>query len=142
MSNTPSARLPVIGLVAVLLGAAAACTSDDPITPTPQPATVTETFADTLTPNGARPHPFSTAAAGSVGATITKLEPDATVRVGISLGTWNGTVCSTVVSNDNATQATVITASASAAGRLCVRIYDAAGTLVEPTTYEITVVHP
>lgn len=124
--------------------AAAACTSDDNLTAptTTTPATQTETFTGTLTPNGARTEPFSVTTSGSVSATLTKVEPDATVVIGLSLGTWDGTACTAVKSNDKATQGTAITLSASGAGRVCVRVYDAGGTLTEPTTYEVTVVHP
>jgi hypothetical protein len=80
-------------------------------------------------------------ASGTVTATLTKLEPDATVRVGLSIGTWNGATCQTIISNDSATQGTSVVGSADRAGRLCVRIYDAVGTLAEPTTYEIIVSH-
>ena len=80
-------------------------------------------------------------ASGDVRAAITKLEPDATVIVGLSIGTWNGAACQTVISNDNATQGTAVVGTADRQGRLCVRIYDAAGTLAAPTTYEINVTH-
>jgi hypothetical protein len=120
-----------------------ACAEDEILPPsTGTSPTSTDTFSGTLTPNGAGTEPFSVAAFGSVVATITKLEPDATVVVGLSLGTWNGAACAVVVSNDKASQGTNVSAQASGAGRLCVRIFDAAGTLPEPTTYELTVVHP
>jgi hypothetical protein len=137
---------PVISLLALLtlLAAGAACTSNDDLTPTTPtaPATQSETFTGTLTPNGARTEPFSVTTSGTVTATLTKVEPDATVAVGLSLGTWDGAACSAVKSNDKATQGTAITLSASGAGRVCVRVYDAGGTLTEPITYEVTVVHP
>ena len=103
---------------------------------------VTETFTGTLTPNGAKTEPFSVARSGSVSAAIASLAPDATITIGLSLGTWNGTACSTVISNDSATLGTTLTGAADREGRLCVRVYDAGGTLTQPTDFELTVVHP
>jgi hypothetical protein len=132
-----------ICLFSLALGLSA-CAEDDEILPpsTGNSPTTTDTFSGTLTPNGADTEPFSVAAFGNVVATITKLEPDTTVVVGLSLGTWNGSACTVVTANDKAVQGTIVSAQASGAGRLCVRIFDAAGTLPEPTTYELTVVHP
>jgi hypothetical protein len=76
-----------------------------------------------------------------VTATLTTLEPDSSLVVGLSLGTWNGQVCQIVLANDSATQGTVITGAVSSFGSLCVRIYDV-GNLTGPINYEITVVHP
>jgi hypothetical protein len=136
-------HVPSLLTLLTLLAAGAACTRDDlaPTTPT-TPATQSETFTGTLTPNGARTEPFSVATSGPVTATLTKVEPDATVVVGLSLGTWDGAACTAVKSNDKAKQGTAITLSASGAGRVCVRVYDAGGTLTEPVTYAVTVVHP
>jgi hypothetical protein len=135
--------LGALALAAAL--AAAACTDDDdiPTEPTdPTPTTVTETFAGSISTNGARTEPFTVNAGGTVQAVLSKVEPDAAVVVGLSLGTWNGTSCQVVLANDQATQGSLLTATVSAAGRLCVRVYDAAGTLGGPITYEISLVHP
>lgn len=127
----------------LVLGTAACSGGSNLVSPTTAaPATSSEMFAGTLTPNGAKSEPFTVAGPGPVRATITKLEPDATILVGLSLGTWNGSACTAVVSDDKATQGTAVTAQSSSAGRLCVRISDATGTLVESTDYELTVVHP
>lgn len=146
MVNSPEpmpTKLPTVALLALVLGAAA-CTSDDDdiVTPTPNPNPVVDTFTGTLTPNGADTYPFSVSAAGSVRASIAVLDPDPTAIVGLSIGTWNGAACQTVIANDAATQSTAVLGTADRAGRLCVRIYDAAGTLPVPTNYELTVVHP
>jgi hypothetical protein len=118
--------------------------SDDPETPTTPttPVTFTENFSGTLTPNGARTHSFSSQASGTVTATLSSLAPDATISVGLALGTWNGAVCQIVLPNDNAVVTTVVTGGVSAVGSLCVRIADVAGTVTQPTDYEIVVVHP
>ena len=132
-------------LAALLLAlAAGACSSDNnnntPTAPT-TPTTVTETYADTIARNGARTHNFSSAASGTVTATLTTLSPDSALKVGFSLGTWNGQNCQLVITNDAATQGTVVTGGVSSLGSLCVRIYDV-GNITDPITYEITVVHP
>ena len=125
-----------------LVGVLAAC-SDDPTTPTnPTPApTVTETFSGTVNRNGAVTHNFTTEASGTTTVTLTTLGPDSALIIGMSLGTSNGSTCTLVITKDNATQGTVVTGGVSSLGSLCVRIYDV-GNIVDPITYEITVVHP
>jgi hypothetical protein len=137
-------RLTLGSLALMAALAAAACADDEnPIEPTPDtPVSVTETFAGTIGPNGAKTDTFSVAASGTVQASLVKLEPDPAVIIGLSLGTWNGAACQVVLANDQTRLGNVLTATVSAAGRLCVRVYDAGGTLVEPATYEVTVVHP
>ena len=136
--------LPAV-ILALALGQTA-CSDEinvaNPIEPTPNP--VTETFPGTLTPYGAKTEPFTVTRSGSVTAAIARLAPDAAVTVGLSLGIWNGTAgsCQTIISNDSATVGTIILGTAERDGRLCVRVYDAAGTLPQPTDYEITIVRP
>jgi hypothetical protein len=143
--ETMSTKLFPAIVLALVLGQAA-CSDDinpsNPITPTPDP--VTETFTGTLTLNGAITHQFSAARSGTVRVSIVSLVPDSAVTLGLSLGTWNGTAgtCQTVISNDTATQGSAIIGAAEREGRLCVRLYDAAGTLPQPTDYELTVERP
>lgn len=133
---------PVL-ILALSLVAGACGNSLDTGTPTSPttPTTITETFSDTLNKNGGRTHDFTSQASGTLTATLTLLEPDSTLVVGFSAGTWNGSSCQIVLANDKATQGTVITGGVSSFGSLCVRIYDV-GNITEPVTYEITVVHP
>jgi hypothetical protein len=130
-------------LLAVALGQAACSEDINPAVPS-NPNPVTETFTGTLTQNGAVTHPFSATSSGAIQASIVSLAPDSSVRLGLSLGTWNGTAetCATVISNDNATVGTTIVGAADREGRLCVRVYDAAGTLPQATDYELRVVRP
>jgi hypothetical protein len=109
---------------------------------TPSGTTTSETFSDTLTPNGAKTHTFTAAAAGLITATLTTLAPDSTAKVGLSLGTWNGSQCQLILSNDTATQGTQVTGNVSTTSALCVRIADSTGTLTQAETYTITVSHP
>lgn len=134
-------RRPLLATLVVAL--AAACGDNGtPATPTtPTPTTATVTFLGTITPNGAATHVFTATASGTVTATLTSVGPDSAVRIGFALGTWNGAICQVVLANDNAVQGAVITGGLSSSGNLCVRIYDI-GTLTEPATYEVQVVHP
>jgi hypothetical protein len=130
-------------VLALALGASGCDNGDTTTTPTPtDPApTVTETFAGTLTPNGAAVFTFSVAATGSVTATLRNVLPNNAVQVGVGLGSWNGVLCQILLSNDRAQQDTTVTGQVNAVGTLCARIYDV-GQLTTPTTFEIVVIHP
>jgi hypothetical protein len=131
-------------LCALLLLAplAAGCGDDEPTAPTaPTPVAMTETFSGTLTPNGGRTHEFVVQQAGSVSVRLTALAPDDTIRIGLSLGTWNGQVCQATLPNDNAALNTTVTGNAQNTGFFCARVYDAAGSLTAPTDYSIEVTH-
>ena len=123
---------------------AAGC-GDSPVTPTTPtaPTSVTDTFTGTLTRNGATSHPFpvSSSAGGDVIASLKAVSPDGEAVVGMSLGTWNGTACQAVISNDRAIVSSALLGRATSTGTLCVRIFDV-GTLNEPQDYEVEVVHP
>ena len=119
---------------------ASAC-GDDTTTPTQPttPTTFTKTFSGSIGRNGAMTHEFATQLSGTVTATLTSVTPAAVI--GLSLGTWNGTVCQIVLANDKATQGSTVTGSVSTFGNLCLRVYDA-GALTQPVAYEVQVVHP
>jgi hypothetical protein len=85
--------------------------------------------------------PFAVSAAGAATASLAGILPDNTVALGFSMGTWNGTTCNTVISNDNAREFTQLVGSAGSAGALCLRIHDV-GRLSNPVTFTLTVVHP
>lgn len=130
-------------LVLPLLAAGCGNNAQTPTTPTETVTPVTDTFTGTLTRNGATSHPFPvvSTAGGDVTASLKALSPDGAAVVGMSLGTWNGTACQAVLSNDRATVTSAILGRATSAGTLCVRIFDV-GTLTEPQDYEVEVVHP
>jgi len=130
-------------LPALFALASAACSDDIttiPIDPTPVTPT-TDTFDGTINPNGGATHTFATARAGAVTVTLNSLSPDDTVTVGLSLGTWNGESCQAVIARDSTVAGNSIVGSASAAGFLCVRVYDV-GKLAAATSYVVQAVHP
>jgi hypothetical protein len=140
-------RLTCGALIVLLAFAAAGCSDDNfPTDPgTTPPTIITEPpFVGTITPNGAITQPFTATSFGAVVVTLIALDPnpDNTVRVGLSLGTWNGQACQMILSNDNAGTGTVITGQITSAAALCARIYDAMGSLTEPVAFEIRITHP
>jgi hypothetical protein len=142
-------RTPRVLLAALALLATAAC-SDNTLasltTPTTPAPTVTDTFTGTLSQNGSFTHPFTISTLGAITATVVDLAPTATQIVGLSLGVWTGAQCSTSpatggASNDTATTGSSITLNATAAGNLCVRLYDV-GFVTTPVIYTLQVTHP
>ncbi|MDP3718145.1 MAG: hypothetical protein Q8T13_10315 [Acidobacteriota bacterium] len=135
----------VFKLVAValpLLLAVSACDSViDNIPTTPDPVTVTETFTGSININGAATHTFFTSATGAVTATLMSLGDNPPARVGFSVGTFAGSSCSLLITNDKAVVTSVVTGVVTTlGGSLCVRIYDV-GSLTESVPYEIRVEH-
>lgn len=141
-------RRLISGLLLLAASAsAAACGSNNTTstvttpTTTTTAATVTETFAGTLNTNGASTFPFTATTGGTVTATLTSLAPDATLPIGLSLGTWTGAACQIVVANDNAAQTAVITGTVTSAASLCVRVYDV-GKVTAPVEFSVSIAHP
>jgi hypothetical protein len=139
MSRTFFRLLPVLVTVLAMSGC-----GDDPFeTPTnPNPAVpVTESFSGVVSLRGAQTHTFSSAASGEVVVTLKALQPDTQVKMGLALGTWNGSSCQLVIAKTDAVETTVLLGAVSALGSLCVYIHDV-GNLVQPAEYEIEVRHP
>ena len=120
----------------------AGCDNDlEDLPTTPDPVTTTEEFTGTIAVNGAATHTFIVIQSGTTTATLTEVTPDPAIGVGFVMGTWNGTVCQTVLSMDNAIQGNTLTGTSNGAGTLCVRVHDN-GKLTEALSYKLTVVHP
>ena len=136
-------RFRTFGALLLLAPLAAGCGDDNSTnTPTaPTPVAVTETLSGTLTPNGGRTHEFVVQQAGTVVVKLTALAPDASISIGLSLGTWNGAVCQAILSNDRALLNAAVTGNAQNTGFFCARVYDAAGSLTAPTDYTIDITH-
>ena len=138
----------VRAILAVAVLATGACSNDtlSSLTTPTNPTIFTDTFTGTLSQNGSFTHSFTTASLGAVTVTIVGLAPNASQIVGLSLGVWNGSACSTSPqtggsSSDTATTGSSITLNASAAGSLCVRLYDV-GFITAPVLYSLQVTHP
>lgn len=109
--------------------------------PAPPNPTTTDTFTGTINVNGAQTHTFLVVASGPVTVTLAEVLPDPAIAVGLTLGTWNGTSCASVISNDNAVQGNAVIGGATGSGTLCARIHDV-GKLSAALDYRLTVVHP
>jgi hypothetical protein len=136
-------------LLIPVLAAVAACGSNATDTtgtlPSVQPTVLTETFSGTLNRNSAYTHPFSVRDAGTVSVFLimsadTGNPDNNTIPIGVSLGTWNGTACAIVIANDNVSPGSSITGQATAAGNLCVRVYDV-GFVPAAAAYELLIDH-
>jgi hypothetical protein len=130
-------------ILAVFVLTSAAC-GDNLSTTTPTDTTTTtttDTFSGAINPNGGATHQFATARSGSITVTLSALSPDNTRTVGLSLGTWNGESCQTVIARDSTVVGNSIVGTASASGAFCIRVYDV-GKLTESTSYDVTVAHP
>jgi len=130
-------------MLAAIISAGCDNTVENATPPTTPAPTVTETFTGNININGAGTHTFTATAAGTITATLTGVTPVNTVTVGFSLGTFNAlsSSCQAVIARDDSVQGTVLTGNASAAGLLCVRIFDV-GKLTEPIGYTLTVTRP
>jgi hypothetical protein len=131
-----------VAVVGLLAATCSDSTSSTPTTATP--TTIQDTFSGTLNQNGAATNQFTTLQSGTVTATLSSLvAPDSSSppNVGLALGTWNGNSCTAVLSKDSANVSSSITGNVSAAGVLCVRIYDV-GNITTSVDYTINVNHP
>ncbi|OFW14242.1 MAG: hypothetical protein A3F69_00565 [Acidobacteria bacterium RIFCSPLOWO2_12_FULL_66_10] len=143
MHRFTSRFLLFVALAVVAAGCGKADDSSVNTPTTPAPTTVTDSFAGILTLNGAATYPFTVTTAGGISAQLTELKPGDSGPVGLSLGTWNNSICTVGqgMFNDKSIQGSVLVGQAQAAGNFCVRIYDAAGTVANPETYVIEVSH-
>jgi len=138
------------------LGVAAACgsnnTTSTPTGPTTLPTVLTETFSGTLLKNAAYTHPFAVTDAGDVSVfliqSVDPAHPDNNaIPIGVSLGTWNGAACAIVIASDNVRPVNAddptqgkLSGRATAAGNLCVRVYDI-GFVSGSANYELLIDH-
>ena len=139
----PFPRCLVLPFVLALGAGACDSTEEVPNVVTgPSQINITETFTGTITKNGAVSFPFNALSQGTATATLTTVAPDATIPIGISVGVWNGTSCTSAIANDNALQGFTLTASVNAPGSLCLRLYDAGARIVDTITFTVEVIHP
>jgi hypothetical protein len=133
-------------LLVALCAPAVACTSSDipATTPTPTTTSITEVFTGTLNPTAAgtdaSTYTFTVTAAGNVTATLVSVGGDNPPKIGMSIGTWNGSSCNVAIANDAAVAGSTVIGQASAAGSLCLRIYDVGG-IQTSVPYQAQVTH-
>ena len=142
MNSVPTRARRVLASV-VVAALAAACSSTTTPTVLPNPNSITETFAGTLTKNGATTYSFAIATplqSTNVTATLTSVTPDDTIILGLSLGTWNGASCQVIITNDKALEGSTVLGTVNTSGTLCVRVFDVGG-IADPLSYEIKVIH-
>jgi hypothetical protein len=139
-------RLLVRAALAATVTLVAGCGDNNVVSiPTaPTINTVTETFNGTLQRNGGVTHTFVTSSFGSVQVILLSLtwDSDQTAAIGMSLGTWNGTSCAAVISQDRALANASIIGTANGAGTYCVRAFDSNASLDRPVDYTLQVTHP
>jgi hypothetical protein len=139
----PKLRRRFPGLLALLFlpfvaGAAPACGGTSLVAPA---TTYTDTFTGPMTRNFSYTYPFTAQQAGTVTASYQSIGTDNTTVLGLALGTWNGSACDITLENDSATVGVIVSGTVSAAGNLCLRVYDV-GFVISPLTYVVQVVHP
>jgi hypothetical protein len=143
-------------LVVGVAGAASACDDNNnfstPTGPTTPPTVQSETFSGTLLKNAAYTHPFTVTDAGDVSVfllqSVDPAHPDNNaIPIGVSLGTWNGISCAVVIASDSIMPVNIdnpsqgrLTGRATAAGNLCVRVYDV-GFVPGSANYELLIDH-
>jgi hypothetical protein len=130
-----------IFLVVLTLGLLAPACADPVAPPAPSPVapTITETFNDTLLQLGTNTHLFTVNQIGGLKVTLADIAPDATVSFGI--GTQSLVGCSIIQQlKRDPGGANQLSGTATTTGQFCVMVFDS-GTLVEPVTYTVTVLH-
>ena len=145
-------------LLIAVAAVASACNNNNntstPTGPSTPPTVVQETFKGTLLKNAAYTHPFSVTDSGDVSVfllqSVDPANPDNNaIQIGVSLGTWNNITgsCAVVIASDNIVPVNTSNPSqgqlvgrATAAGNLCVRVYDV-GFVPGAATYELLIDH-
>ena len=148
MASMSVPRVPTL-LIAPLAALLWACGGGavESIQPTPEPTVLIVTFSGTLGRNSAFTHPFAVTDSGNVSVYLltsadTRNPETSAIPLGVSLGTWNGSACAVVIANDQMAPGTSLplTGRATAAGNLCVRVYDV-GYVPVSANYELLIDH-
>ncbi|MGH9145198.1 MAG: hypothetical protein ACRD1Q_00705 [Vicinamibacterales bacterium] len=137
MNGMVNARL--ICMMALLIGMTACEQYTEP-TPVERESV---TFDGRLERAGVFVGTFPVKNAGAVRVLLNSLvgaDTNITAVGGLAVGTWNGSTCSLVVKNENATFSTVVSGSA-VVGDYCVQLYDV-GKFSEAVNYSMEVQHP
>lgn len=137
--------LAVVAITTIAIG----CSDDAAPTqpePEPDPPRVAERFRGTFGQNETSEHTFTVNATGNVELKIIKLEPVATLTVGLGIGTFDATMdpsCSVFASDNRVVVGSVLLSARVAPGTYCVRIGDVGNVFPNATvTYTVEVLHP
>jgi len=147
-------RLAALSVVLVTLAACDRNTTPVPVPGPVAPATTTETYTGTLSPNGTNLHFFQVQENGQVLVTLTQLvtvpaegEPATPVAGAVKLTvgqqalTTIGVTCSSLKSVVASVAPTPQLTGQALKGTYCVSITDTGDVLPRPTTYTISVAH-
>jgi hypothetical protein len=127
-----------VALSCLLSLAACGGTTQD-ATPAPT-TTITDPFSGAINKNGSVTFNFTVTAPGTITVTLTSLAPISTLAVGMILGTWDGSVCTAALSDDNSKVNDQLVGTTATGGAFCVRVYDV-GNLTDTEQIAITVAH-
>ena len=141
-------KQPIVGrvlgrglLALALAGAVSSCGGDTSTATTPTPTSVIDTFNGTLAAQGSVQFPFTVTTPGVVSATLTSLNPQATITVGFGLGQPSAGVCNLITGafSESAKVGQPISGTIGA-GSYCVALYDI-GNVVGSDDFIITISH-
>jgi len=133
----------LVGVVCLTTVAASLPGCESPAAPVTS-TVITEMHQGTLESSGeADVYPFTVGEMGTVNLILISTFQPATslaVAVGIAVGTWDGTECTLLVKNDNATLSTAISGQA-LPGEYCVSVYDVGHVGDNPVNYSVEIRH-
>jgi hypothetical protein len=133
-------RWRAVAIAAALAALAGACGGSSTTTPTTPAAPITtETLTGTVLAGGVAFHTFTIAQQGTLTVTLTSLSPQASITMGMGVGTVSGTTCSLISTNETTKVGTVLSGTI-AVGSYCVQIYDI-GNVQVSDDYVITIAH-
>jgi hypothetical protein len=135
-------RLFVCFALAAVLLVSNACGDDNAggITPDPIPDT-TDSFQGVLELNGAIVHSFRVIGPSQITAQLVSLTPNPEKVIGMSLGTWNGSICQVVLDNPATKQGDVVLGATQVVGDFCLRVYDPNASMDPAQFYVVLVTH-
>ncbi len=114
--------------------------------PTPEPPRVAERFRGSFGQKETSEHSFTVSQTGTVELKIIKLEPVATLTVGLGIGRFDATAmppCTVFASDRRVVVGSVLISGSVAPGEYCVQIGDVGNVFPDATvTYTVEVLHP
>jgi hypothetical protein len=129
-------------VLAVAVLSVAGCSGDSPTGPTPTfGATTTETFSGSIAIGASSTHAFTATTGGVITITIGTVAPTSSTLLRLGIGTWDGGLCTVVLTTPQASQGLAYEASITAGGNYCITLSDP-GTFLEEMAYSVQVAHP